>query len=187
MRTGYLFLVSGSLFMTACFLLSGSRYPENPPPAHTGGFGEPTCHACHFDGELNDAGGSLNLLGLEQGYKKGAVRDIEVLLAREDMSRAGFQLSVRFSEGDLKGKQAGQFVASDSRLMIDTQDGIQYIRQSEAGTARSVSDSVVWHIQWRSPDSDGSVIFHAAANAANGDDSEFGDAIYQVSVELASK
>jgi len=34
-------------------------FPDGPPPAHTGGFGEPTCRACHFDGDLNAEGGGL--------------------------------------------------------------------------------------------------------------------------------
>ena len=34
-------------------------YAEHPPLGHTGGFGEPTCHACHFGGEVNGGDGTL--------------------------------------------------------------------------------------------------------------------------------
>src|SRR5690606_8758969 len=60
----------------ACALLvaaAGVRlpYPDRPPPAHTGGFGEPTCQQCHFDAPLNDPGGALYVEGLPERYTPG--------------------------------------------------------------------------------------------------------------------
>ena len=161
--------------VTLCLAATVVWYPENPPVAHTGGFGEPTCHACHFDGDVNDGVGDLTVLGLEAGYEPGETYSLSVLLVRRNMPRAGFQLSVRSKEGN----QAGVLKATDERVGIDRAGGIEYIRHSSAGTGGIVSDSALWTFDWTAPDSIASIVLHVTANAANDDESEFGDAVYQ--------
>ena len=155
-------------------------HPENPPVAHTGGFGEPTCHTCHFDGSLNDGLADVSLHGIGSSYHPEQRYKIQVSLKRADMGRAGFQLSMR----DIRGHQAGTFIIEDDRLAVDTANGIQYIRHSPEGTLLVDDDSVAWRFTWQAPDSINTVLLHLSANAANGDESEFGDAIYQVEQEL---
>lgn len=151
-------------------------YPENPPVAHTGGFGEPTCHACHFDGELNDGGADLSLLGIESNYALKERYILHIVLTRADMEEAGFQLAIR----DSSGRQAGALYSSDDRVAIDESDGIQYARHSSEGTSINKTDTSMWTLNWMAPDTVQKVFIHLSANAANGDDSEFGDAIYHI-------
>lgn len=160
-------------------LLVGMAYVDGPPPAHTGGFGEPTCQVCHFDGGLNEPGGLLLVEGLPDRYEPGAVYDLEVVLARRDLERGGFQLGARFAEGARAGQQAGTFLPVGERVVVDTAGGVEYLRHTRAGTAPVSPDSLRWAVAWQAPDvGAGPVAFHLAANAANGDDSEFGDFIY---------
>ena len=151
-------------------------YPENPPVAHTGGFGEPTCHACHFDGDLNDGVADLSLLGVKSNYTPNSNYTLSIALARSDMEEAGFQLAIR----DSSGRQAGTLGVLDNRVVIDESEGIQYARHSPEGTHLTEHDSSSWSVNWLAPDSVKTVFIHLSANAANGDDSEFGDAIYQL-------
>lgn len=151
-------------------------YPENPPVAHTGGFGEPTCHACHFDGDLNDGLASLAIIGIDSTYMPGGQYELAVTMRRSNMAQAGFQLSIRYPGGN----QAGSLSIVDDVVAIDEANNIQYIRHSPNGTVPAADDSVAWTFHWLAPDSADAVYFHLSANAANGDDSEFGDAIYQV-------
>ena len=169
-----------SLLALFLALFVGARYPSDPPPAHTGGFGEPTCHHCHFDHELNAEGGSLMLSGAKEGYVAGEWYTLEVLLTRAEMERAGFQVSARLE----RGEQAGLFMSVDEQVAMDTLNGIQYLRQTEAGSYLSVQDTARWQIKWQAPADTSGVIFHLTSNAANGDNSEFGDFIYQFSLEL---
>ena len=58
-------------------------------------------------------------------------------------------------------------------------DGVTYAQHTEAGTALTRPGTATWTVEWRPPAAGAtSVVFHAAANAANDDASEFGDFIY---------
>lgn len=161
------------------FGAGAALYAAGPPPAHTGGFGEETCAYCHFENELNDPGGSLSIRGVPASYEPETEYPIEVVLVRPDLKRGGFQLSARFSDGSASGEQAGDLVVEAGSARVDLHDGIQYARQTYAGSEPSTADSIRWLLTWTSPDSAaGPIVFHVAANAANGDKSEFGDFIY---------
>ncbi len=66
-------------------------------------------------------------------------------------------------------------------------DGVTYAQHTEAGSAPTAPGTVSWTVEWRSPAAGTHaaravpVVFHAAANAANDDASEFGDFIYTAS------
>ncbi|MCE2514350.1 MAG: hypothetical protein J4F37_04945 [Acidobacteria bacterium] len=49
-----------------------ASYLEGPPAAHVGGFGSDTCHACHFENELDAPGGSLALRGVPVAFAPSA-------------------------------------------------------------------------------------------------------------------
>ncbi len=158
---------------------------DGPPLAHSGGFGEPTCRACHFDRPLNEAGGSLVLGGLPQRWAAGEPVSLEVVLSRPELARAGFQLSARFSDGERAGRQAGRFRSDDMRVSVreDTRTGVLYAQHTRDGAAVFVPGVALpgqarWRVTWVAPDVEASVTFHAAGNASNDDDSEFGDSIY---------
>jgi hypothetical protein len=161
-------------------LVGAGLYKDGPPPAHTGGFGEPTCRECHADADLNAYGGTLLLGGVPPTYEPGRSYDLAVTLRRAGMLRAGFQLAARFAEGERAGTQAGSLEPADQRAKVlrDSTSGVLYLEHTFAGTTIA-GDSARWRLRWTAPgDARGAVVFHLAANAANDDDSPFGDFIY---------
>ncbi len=175
--------------LTAALLLaaplSEAFYLEGPPPAHTGGFGGDTCHTCHFENDLDTPGGSLTVSGVPETFDPSATYRITVALERPDMGRAGFQLAARLSEGDGAGRPAGTLRAlgGDDRVQaVTAEDGVIYAQHTEPGTALTGSGTASWIVEWSPPaEATAPVVFHAAANAANDDASEFGDFIYTAS------
>jgi hypothetical protein len=166
--------------------VGATLYKDGPPPAHTGGFGEPTCRQCHADAELNDAGGSLVVAGAPGTYEPGRSYDLTVTLRRAGMLRAGFQLAVRFAEGDRAGTQAGTLAPADqcAKVLRDTLSGVLYAEHTLAGTAVT-GDSARWVLRWTAPGTSGHpIVLHVAANAANDDDSPFGDFVYARAVQV---
>jgi len=180
--------------MTAALLaaapLPEAAYLDGPPPAHAGGFGEDTCHACHFENDLDAPGGTLAISGLPDTLDLSVTYRITVSLERAAMGRAGFQLVARVSEGDSAGAPAGMLQAldGDERVQVVTApDGTSYAQHTEDGTALTGPGVSTWTFAWRpSAASATVVVFHAAANAANDDASEFGDFIYTASATSGS-
>jgi len=159
-------------------------YPEQLTGAFTGGFGEETCRSCHFDYDLNPEGGSLSVSGIPEQISKGERFEIEISVSRENIRAGGFQLSARFKDGT----QAGNFeVAQNERIMLSkfVPDTLQYVQHSEDGTIASGKGTTRWTVNWQAPTlaSSDIVIFNISGNAANGDQSEFGDFIYNKEVK----
>jgi hypothetical protein len=103
------------------------------------------------------------------------------------MLRAGFQLAVRFADGAAAGRAAGVVAPADGRSVViwDTLSHVSYIEHTEIGTELR-GDSGRWLVSWTAPaDARGIVAFHAAGNAADGDDSPLGDFIYTTAVRVA--
>jgi hypothetical protein len=158
-------------------------FKTGPPPGHTGGFGEPTCRACHSDAGLNEPGGDLTIAGAPASYEPGRTYDLEVVLRRAGMLRAGFQLSARFTEGTT----AGVLAPGDERSVVirDTVSRVRYIEHNLVGSAL-VGDAGRWMVRWTAPGSArGVVVFNTAGNAANDDDSPLGDFIYTGALRVA--
>jgi hypothetical protein len=163
---------------------------EGPPPAHTGGFGEPTCRACHFDAPEEPEAGALLVDGVPAVYRPGAEYAITVTLRDPRLESAGFQLAARFagegsgasaSGGAEGGHQAGRLLSSGPRVeVVEHGDpAVLYAHQTLAGAAPEGDRETTWTVRWVAPaEPAGPVLFHAAANAANDDDSELGDAVH---------
>lgn len=153
-------------------------YPEHLTGAFTGGFGEETCRSCHFDYDLNPDGGELSVAGIPENISAGEVVKIKITVKREELGAAGFQLSARYEDGS----QAGRFgIEGNDRIMFSNAvpDSLQYVQHTSEGTNPSPRNTNSWTIKWEAPESaEGDIIFNVAANAANGDQSEFGDFIY---------
>ncbi len=187
-------MVAWAGVLTAALLIAApllrAAYIDGPPPAHTGGFGDDTCHTCHFENDLDTPGGSLAISGLPDTLDPSETYRITVSLERLDMRRAGFQLVARVSEGDDAGAAAGTLGAldGDERVQVVTApDGATYAQHTEPGTTLTGPGATSWSVAWRPPAIDTtSVTFHAAANAANDDASEFGDFIYTASASTRS-
>lgn len=187
--------------------LPAAVYPDGPPAAHTGGFGEPSCAACHAGNPVDDPDGSLTVEGIPDRYRPGESYSLSITLARPGMETAGFQLSARFAGGEQEGRQAGTLrsAAADGQAsglvqVIEDQDaGIQYAQQTLAGAEQVEDARARWTVEWIAPGDPGTpdapdaatyrapadhpVVFHIAANAGNGDASEFGDFVLLRSVK----
>ena len=162
-------------------------FRAGPPPRHTGGFGEPTCRACHSDAGLNEPGGVLTIDGAPSRYEPGRTYQLEVVLRHGAMLRAGFQLAARFADGAAAGRQAGVLAPGDGRSVVisDTLSRVSYIEHTLAGTELR-GDAGRWLVRWTAPsDAGGVVTFHAAGNAADDDDSPLGDFIYTTALRVA--
>lgn len=164
-----------------------AAYKDGPPPAHTGGFGEPTCRECHFDNPPAGETGGLRLRGFPSRAAPDSVYRVVVELIRPGMERAGFQLAVRWRTGPREGESAGTLAAREPRVQVVAGDSgaVRYAQHTLAGSALDAEGRSTWSLRWTSPGTCGPVTVHLAANAANGDDSEFGDYVY--SLRLASE
>ena len=161
------------------------RFPVAPPPAHTGGFGEPTCESCHMGNALNDPAGAVELRGVPAaGYEPGRAYRVTVLVRRAGMGAGGFEVAARGLASADSGRTAGTWRALDERVAITTQGGVAYAHHTELGAEPS-ADSASWTLEWTAPSTPGRVVFHVAANAANGDRSQFDDYVYARGFERA--
>jgi hypothetical protein len=157
-------------------------YPDLPAPAHTGGFGEPTCQTCHFDNDLNTPDGSLTVEGWPETPEPGAEYPLTVRLEHPEMATAGFQLAIRTPEGE----QAGTLAPGDGRSAVaEGPGGIVYLHHTEPGTALTTPGASEWGFVWVAPERISGLRLHVAANAANGDASAFGDFIYADSLSVS--
>jgi hypothetical protein len=154
---------------------------EGPPTAHTGGFGEPTCHACHFQAPVNSGPGSLTLYGAPETWEPGTVYPLTLHLEHDGMAIAGFQLAVRFEDG----AQAGELEAGDpERVRVVAFEGVRYAHQTWDGAGPHEPGAARWTLLWTAPESGGAVSFHFVANAADDDDSPLGDIVYAAELIL---
>lgn len=160
-------------------------YPEELPGTFTGGFGEVTCHSCHFDYPLNPEEGSLSLTGIPKKYDNGKTYTFTVTVNREDLGQAGFQITARFTNG----KQAGSFGGNSDRVQFtETENNIEYLQHSLKGSKVNNSSTHSWEFEWEAPETyRGEIIFNIAANAGNGDASAFGDFIFTDQITVQPK
>lgn len=162
-----------------------SAHIEGPPPGHTGGFGEPTCATCHFGAPLNEPGSTLEVIGLEAGFRPGQRHPVTIRFESFDMLSAGFQGSFRFEDGDRRGAGAGGIRPLDDRVtVVRGEDGdTEYVQHTRAGSGPT--DSVAeWTFEWRAPEAEAPIVLHLAANSGSGDDSPLDDLVYTLSVTL---
>lgn len=155
--------------------------PQDPPPAHTGGFGEPTCQECHFDAGLNEGPGTLQVSGLPDGVLPDTTYSVVVRLAQPGMQRAGFMLSTRTPDGT----QAGVLRSVDERTTTTVAGDVVYIHHTLPGTF--VEGEVhEWALEWSTEGltGDAPVIVHVVGNAGNDDASPFGDLIYASELQI---
>lgn len=153
----------------------GRAYPYGAPPGTTGGFGEPTCAACHFGSALNDPAGALTIEGLPARYTPGQAYRLIIRLRRPQMAAAGFQLSARTPAG----AQAGTLAVPPgaTAVKVETAAGILYAGHTEPGSRLAAPSAAEWAVVWTAPGA-GPVTFSASANAADDDRSPLGDYVY---------
>jgi hypothetical protein len=168
----------GAAAAVLCLTRITTASSAGPPPARTGGFGEMTCHECHWENPINDPPGSLTFSGVPPTYTPGEAYTITVSVAHAESKRAGFELSARADGQPATSATAGQLRATDPLTRVVDEKGIAYISQSDVGSKAVTGDTARWTFEWKAPTTGEPVIFHVAANAANGDASPLGDYIY---------
>jgi hypothetical protein len=171
-------VAAASLTLAAAPLLLASelRYADGPPPGYTGGFGEPTCGICHMDADVVPDAAELALHGVPDQYEPGRTYRLVVSASSKGIGAAGFQLASRSA----RDRQAGALRATDARARVitDSATGVEFASHTAEGTALVSADSAQWTLEWTAPTTRAdTVVFSAAVNAANGDDSNFGDRI----------
>lgn len=169
--------------MVAALLVAmplAAAYVDGPPPARTGGFGEPTCVECHMGFEPDPPGGSVSIEGIPDRYVPGRRYRVTVRVEHPGARAAGFQLAARFADGPWAGVSAGTLAPLDGRVRIVVSDttGVAYAQHTRAGTRTVEDGAAVWRFAWTAPCAAAPATFHVAANAADDDASEFGDRIY---------
>ena len=160
-------------------------YRDAPPPAHTGGFGEPLCSECHFGAPVNAASGTVTIEG-PASFRADTTYRLVVKLEHPEMAAAGFQLAVRFGDDSSDGRQAGTLRSAGPRTAVtaDAATGVAYAHQTMDGAGPVRDGRTRWTLEWTAPAADGPVVVHVAANAANDDASEFGDRIFTDSLRI---
>jgi len=164
----------------------GLVYRDGPPLGFSGGFGEDHCQACHSSDKVNASPGSVTISAPER-YTPGKTYAVTITLKRPGMAISGFQFTARF-END--SSQAGSLSLADSlkdRMKVANDRGVQYAYHLRPGTELTATDVVRWTLRWTAPAGGRTVVFNAAANAANGDDSQFGDFVYVSRVRSRSR
>jgi hypothetical protein len=160
-----------------------SVFEDGPPPRVTGGFGEDSCVACHWDDE-NDGVGKLSLSGLPEGFEPGETYRLKLTLAREGMEMGGFQMAIRHA---VDTSQAGSFTVppgEEERIAVVMDREAQFVQHRLAGTRLGRPDTATWSVDWTAPDSPGLVHLHVSALAADGDRSQLGDFVYTLAREV---
>ena len=175
--------LAAAVLVATIRLVASHSYAEGAPPGFSGGFKEESCHACHFHAAPNSGGGRITIDGVPAKFAAGERYTLTLTLVRAGMKRAGFQLAARFAQS---GAQAGTLApgpAEQERVAVESQGGVQYAGQKKTGSSVGSGDAVRWTIEWTAPAGGGPVIFHAAANAADGNESVDGDFVYTASAE----
>ena len=165
--------------------VASHAYAEGAPPGFTGGFTEQSCDACHFHAAPNAGPGQLTIDGVPDRFVAGQSYRITIALTQPGMKLAGFQLAARFKDD---GGQAGTFAKeseTDVRVGVETQSGVQYAGQRRDGATVVTPNESRWTMMWTAPSSTRTVVFHVAANAANGDERADGDYVYTLTLETS--
>lgn len=157
---------------------TGFGYGDGPPAGHTGGFGEPDCGACHVAPAAEAEAGELTIEGLPERYRPGATYTVTITLGAPGMNAGGVSAAARTGAGG----QAGRWRPLDG-LEVVGKSGVDYLRHTSPARAPTAR----WRADWIAPcGCAGPVLLHVAGNAANDDDSEFGDRVVTRAVEVAA-
>ena len=158
-------------------------YAEGAPPGFTGGFTEQSCDACHFHAAPNAGPGKLTIDGVPDRFVAGQAYRIDIVLTQPAMKLAGFQLAARFKDDGAQAGTLSKESDKDPRVGIETQSGVQYAGQRRDGATVTTPNESRWTVVWTAPSATRTVLFHVAANGANGDERTDGDYVYTVTAE----
>jgi len=122
--------------------ITPARHRAGPPPGHTGGFGEPTCHACHWDNDADAGAGAITVHDFPATWSPGRTYAFEIVLRHTGLGRAGFQATLRFADGGEAGRNAGRMhAATGTTTLTGTDTGVTYVQHLAEGTLPLWPDS----------------------------------------------
>jgi len=182
------------VMLVAVVVLTSSRpvafaSASGPSASFTNAPGEGNCTECHIGSALNSGNGSVSINGLPEFYMPGQQISITVTTSQEDAVVYGFQLTAI----DQAGKTVGDFALPDQNpprmQIIDSivnGQSRRYVEHTLDGLIGANFGSNSWTFVWTAPPgASGTIVFHAAGNAANGDGSPSGDLIYAATKTIA--
>lgn len=168
---GAVSMTGGLALLGVLAVLSAGRagaFPDGAPWESASS--EEGCNECHFDAGATLESEALAIAGLPDGIDPGAVYRLTLSLRADEMYRAGFLLTARQN-----GAPAGRFTALDDRASTQ---GAQ-ARSTERGAELEGPGLAEWRLEWTAPAVlEGPVSFELWGNAANDDQSPFGDATH---------
>jgi hypothetical protein len=188
-HTFFFTLILGLLWTVYAF-----AYSTGPDPGENGLFGQ-DCTSCHSSFRVNSGSGTISLTGLPASWTAGQIYALTVTVPKPSGSRIyGFQLS---AVADSTNKQAGSLARGPNVQIVcgngagtpvypgmncGSSGAIQFAEHISAGTSNTFT------VNWTAPSSAslGTVRFNVAANAGNGDGTDFGDFIYTSVVRVAA-
>ena len=151
-----------AMLLAAGFPAASLAYPDGPPWGHAGVDGGEDCTACHFQYDAVSQSERLVLDGLPARYEAGQRYELTVHV-NDSGETNGFELAAT----------SGAFERIDPATAIN------------GGAAHSVVTGRSWQVIWIAPETTGEPVrFWLAVNAANGDESEFGDHIHLKNWEI---
>ena len=163
-----------------------AAYADGAPPGFTGGFGESSCDACHFEATVNTPPGRVTLIGVPERFVAGQTYPILITLSRPGMVIGGFQFAARFDDGGAQSGTLAPGTGEEKRIKVEA-GNIHYANQRQTGTDLAEPGTAKWTLHWTAPESPGTVRFHVAANAADKDDAARGDYVYTAAATSRSQ
>lgn len=151
-----------AMLLAAGFPAASLAYPDGPPWGHAGVEGGEDCTACHFQYDAVTQSERLELDGLPARYEAGQ----------------RYELTVRVNDS---GEANGFELAATCGMFEPAGPGTDV----NGAAAHSVATGSAWQVIWHAPETAGTPVrFWLAVNAANGDESEFGDRIHLKNWEI---
>jgi len=153
---------------------AAAAFPDGAPWEAAGQEG---CVQCHFDAPAMESSEAVTVEGLPSTVTPGETYQLRVRLKGRDMAAAGFLLSARQAGGE-----AGTFRSGGPR----TEANGAKARSTEEGATPETPGAAEWTLEWRAPEARSAdpVALELWANAANGDESPFGDATHRRTWQL---
>lgn len=164
-----------TIFLTA-LLTPGLAFafPDGAPWDALANPGE-ACAQCHFGEDPVEESPALSLSGLEGGAVAGETYLVSLSFAPQDAEIVGFLASMRNQDEGAAG------VISSDNERVEGSDAAARSTLEGAALENGVAE---WSFHWRAPYAPGPVTLSVAANAGNGDASQFGDMVHLKSIDL---
>lgn len=174
--------VAVTVILSALLCGGAAAFENGPPPGFTGISGEPDCSTCHFDNEVNHAGGAVTLSGIPESFQPGHRYALSIVLEHDDLLTGGFQLSIQNSSGEPVGVLDSS--QPDTKKLTVGGTGDIYIQHSKPRDKDDGDSNIQWAAVWTAPEHPADVTIGVSAVAANDDASAIGDFVYTTSAHL---